>query len=54
MWMQTGKLPDQMVLDNNGEDWFADADELVDVTDADFPLKLGKTLTGRKGHHLLM
>lgn len=38
-----------MVLDSNDEDWFADVDELVDVTDANFPLKLGKTLTGKQG-----
>jgi hypothetical protein len=45
-----------MVLDSNDEGWFADADELVEVTDAsaeDFPLQLGKTLTGDGPAHAL-
>ena len=47
--MQTGKLPDQMVLDNNDEDWYDEAeevDEAVDLEGTEFPLRLGKNLQG--------
>jgi hypothetical protein len=48
--MQSGELPDQMVLDSNDESWFAGADEAPDgdFTGADFPLRLGKNLTGAR------
>ena len=47
--MQTGMLPDQMVLDNNDEVWYDEAEEVdvaVDLDGTAFPLRLGKNLQG--------
>lgn len=46
--LQTGKLPDQMILDNNDDSWFDNGDETPDgdLSGADYPLQLGKNLTG--------
>ncbi|CAL8470279.1 g9821 [Coccomyxa elongata] len=47
IYLQSGKLPDQMILDNNDESWFDNGDETPDgdLSGADFPLQLGKNLT---------
>ena len=47
--MQTGKPPDQMVLDNNDEVWYDEAeeiDEAVELEGLEFPLRIGKNLQG--------
>ena len=48
---QSGRLPDQMILDSRDEGWFSDGDEDAAAPefhpgDYSFPLTLGKTLTG--------
>ena len=52
--MQTGKPPDQMVLDNNDEVWYDEAEEAdvaMELEGLAFPLRIGKNLQG-KGCHL--
>ena len=51
--MQTGKPPDQMVLDNNNEVWYdeaEEADEAVELEGLQFPLRIGKNLQGMSLH----
>ncbi|BDA44310.1 probable histone-lysine N-methyltransferase TRX1 [Coccomyxa sp. Obi] len=47
IYLQSGKLPDQMILDNNDDSWIDYGDESPDgdLSGADFPLQLGKNLT---------
>ena len=55
--MQTGMLPDQMVLDNNDEVWYDEAEEVDEAVDLDgtaFPLRLGKNLQGAPTSELPM
>ena len=51
--VQTGKPPDQMVLDNNDEVWYDEAeetDEAVELEGLQFPLRIGKNLQGMSLH----
>ena len=48
-YVQTGKPPDQMVLDNNDEVWYDEAEEVdvaVELEGLVFPLRIGKNLQG--------
>ena len=51
--MQTGKPPDQMVLDNNDEVWYdetEEADVAMELEGLAFPLRIGKNLQGKSCH----
>ena len=51
--VQTGKPPDQMVLDNNDEVWYDEAEEAdvaVELEGLAFPLRIGKNLQGMRLH----
>ena len=51
--MQTGKPPDQMVLDNNDEVWYDEAEEVdvaVELEGLAFPLRIGRNLQGMSRH----
>ena len=54
--LQSGKLPDQMILDSNDDSWIDYGDESPDgdLSGADFPLQLGKNLTGAFFNLLLL